>query len=65
MVPHRIGNVLGPPFQYFEERYRSSASTHQDNSDGTYTVSYTPHSPGTYKISVEFLGTFQVMFRVC
>lgn len=37
----------------------------QDNMDGTYLVSYTPGCAGEYRVSVEFLGTFQVflLFR--
>eukprot|EP00904_Undaria_pinnatifida_P003126 jgi/Undpi1/12814/HiC_scaffold_7.g02481.m1 len=31
----------------------------QDNMNGTYAVTYTPSCPGEYRVSVEFLGTFQ------
>ena len=34
----------------------------QDNMDGTYLVTYTPACAGEYRVSVEFLGTFQVFF---
>lgn len=30
--------------------------------DGTYMVTYTPASAGEYRVSVEFLGTFQVLY---
>lgn len=36
----------------------------QDNMDGTYLVSYTPACAGEYRVSVEFLGTFQVFFVI-
>lgn len=36
----------------------------QDNMDGTYMVTYTPACAGEYRVSVEFLGTFQVCFGV-
>ncbi|CBJ30911.1 Dynein heavy chain family dynein heavy chain [Ectocarpus siliculosus] len=42
-----------------EEVVPGIASSIQDNMDGTYLVSYTPPSAGEYRVSVEFLGTFQ------
>lgn len=42
------------PYRHFANR--------QDNMDGTYLVTYTPACAGEYRVSVEFLGTFQVQY---
>ncbi|CAB1113053.1 unnamed protein product [Ectocarpus sp. CCAP 1310/34] len=42
-----------------EEVVPGIAASIQDNMDGTYLVSYTPPCAGEYRVSVEFLGTFQ------